>query len=565
MKMRKLLFIMGLIVAVFLIATIIGIFQLEKRIEQGVVRAFERQLEYVNLSNTMNAASNYLTDEARYYVQTGSRQHYDNYWREVRETKRRDKVIARLKELNTPERYMDLLTRAGQESNNLAMIEGEAMDALEDGDQERARTLMFDDNYQKYKSLIGSYTQKFIEETTAMSAKEVAGALSSMRFYLTLSLIEAFGLALIIVITFFLLFLKMKSLHRIDRLIYDLANKDGDLTHHLDVTSNDEIGDIATNVNDFVAKLRRIIQDIAHATQTLAATSEELSATSQETAGSADKLNNSIRDMAKAVDAQARQTSAGAEGVTDLGSLIDQNLQQVNSLNQESQSVTSLVNQGVTALHNLNANTTKSTELSSQVFAAIHETNDRVTAIARASEMIQSIAKQTNLLALNAAIEAARAGDAGKGFAVVAEEVRKLAEETSNFTDEITNTIEDLLERTKGTVSVMNTTQEIVALQNDLVKESTETFSKITQAIDSIIDTSRSLNATEAEMNGKKVSIIDNISNLTAVSEENAAITREAMEAIHAQTASIEQITSACKDVADMATHISDTINRFKY
>ena len=64
--------------------------------------AVSRQAEFKQLGIDLADASDYLTNEARRYVQFGEKTYYDNYWKEVNETKTRDKVVSRLKELNAP-------------------------------------------------------------------------------------------------------------------------------------------------------------------------------------------------------------------------------------------------------------------------------------------------------------------------------------------------------------------------------------------------------------------------------------------------------------------------------
>ena len=115
-------------------------------------KAFEEQLEFIELSHSLNVASDYLTQEVRYYAQTGDKKHFDNYWREVNETRRREKVIARLKELGTPAEYLALLEKGVAESNRLAKLEGVAMKALEDGNRDEAQRLLFGQDYEKTRT-----------------------------------------------------------------------------------------------------------------------------------------------------------------------------------------------------------------------------------------------------------------------------------------------------------------------------------------------------------------------------------------------------------------------------
>lgn len=56
-------------------------------------------------------------------VQFGDRVHFDNYWREVNETKTRERVIQQLRELNTPEEELALVEQAKQQSDDLVRLE----------------------------------------------------------------------------------------------------------------------------------------------------------------------------------------------------------------------------------------------------------------------------------------------------------------------------------------------------------------------------------------------------------------------------------------------------------
>lgn len=561
LKIKKLLLVTGTFTAVFAAAVLVGIVFLQSRqVEQR--RAFEEQLEFFELSHSLNAASDYLTQEARYYVQTGDKKHFDNYWREVNETRRREKAIERLKELGTPVQYLSLLEKSASESSNLAKLEDVAMKALEDGKREEAQRLLFGPDYDKSKDIIGGYVGEFQKAIREQQAKRVEGI--SRVFSRDLKLMIAGTVLLIFVIlgTFVVLY---RRLSRIGRLMDDLSQSAGDLTQRLKVSGSDEVAEIASHVDSFIETVQEIVVEIAHAVASLTASAEELSATSTQTADVAVGLDKSLGKVKEAALAQARDAESGASNIKVLGDLIDEDLRRVAALGEDAGKVTALVSEGIEALNKLNASASESTALSKKVYEAITETSVSVSAISKASEMVRGIAHQINLLALNAAIESARAGEAGKGFSVVAEEVRKLAEETSSFTDEITRTIGGLLGRAQEAVELIQQTQALVEIQNGHIRNTNDRFDGISNAINSVIQTSKALNESGLKMNDKKAQVVDIISSLSQLSDDNAAITLKATEAIKEQTASIDVLSKATHEVAVMSERIMETITRFKY
>jgi hypothetical protein len=95
--------------------------------------ATTRAAEFKQLGLELAKASDYLTDEVRFYTVTGEKTYFDNYWREVNETRSRDRVITQLKALGATADELALIDQAKSSSDALIRLEESAMQAVADG------------------------------------------------------------------------------------------------------------------------------------------------------------------------------------------------------------------------------------------------------------------------------------------------------------------------------------------------------------------------------------------------------------------------------------------------
>lgn len=194
----------------------------------------------------------------------------------------------------------------------------------------------------------------------------------------------------------------------------------------------------------------------------------------------------------------------------------------------------------------------------------VNITSDNVDKIKEAVFMIQDIASQTKLLSLNASIEAAHAGDSGRGFSVVATEIGKLASQSTSFSKEIEQVLSDLSNNYEMIINNVNSTYQSMTTQDNKLKITQDIFSNLEININTAIVKITSINAMVDRLDTELNYVVDMISNLSAISEENSASTQETMAAIQEMNATISQVAKKAKDIDCSAEELLDNVNVFK-
>ena len=268
---------------------------------------------------------------------------------------------------------------------------------------------------------------------------------------------------------------------------------------------------------------------------------------------SVNEIVEGTKNTAEAIENQTSKTAVIQESIQTVG-------EEANNIDDFSKSVEGSVIEGVDLINQLRSQAEKVANINIETSSTTQALNDSIQDIQGITETILGISSQTNLLALNASIEAARAGEAGKGFAVVADEIRALSESTREATEEISKIIERLISDARSASAAMSKSAEYANRQHELIEETGTKLDDIKTGTDELRQGVVQVKDSVDEVIRANSEIMDNITNLSATSEEVAAaaetvgsVSDEAMNALGQMNDTLEVISKISKEMQTMA------------
>jgi len=146
-----------------------------------------------------------------------------------------------------------------------------------------------------------------------------------------------------------------------------------------------------------------------------------------------------------------------------------------------------------TAIENVAIQAQQMAEAQAKSLEAAREVKEGMKASQTISSFIKNIADQTGLLGLNAAIEAAHAGEFGRGFGVVAGEVRKLADHSSSAAVQIDKSLNDMNGRIDQIVHQISQMTAMTESQAAITQELNASMEEISAMSQSLVDIVKSI------------------------------------------------------------------------
>ena len=403
--------------------------------------------------------------------------------------------------------------------------------------------------------------EKFIFATTA-GESAVMSRVNSTSVILTI--VAAVILLLIALIIF--LYLKNAVTKPLDMIVSSIEQMaEGHIAPNNDGVDkkNDEIGLLAKSYNRVADELSGIINEVKESCATIGESSSEVAETSDQISQTTEGIATAIQEVATGTTQQADDIQSATENVGNIGEALGRVSSTAERLTQITDSMHKSSKETAEQLTLLGRSSEEMGSSVEDISAKIGATSAAVESISEKIDDINAIAAQTNLLALNAAIEAARAGEMGKGFAVVAEEIGKLATDSAKSADEIREQMQTLLNESESAVmsseQVLKSTRE----QREVLDTTVESVNNMLNEIVETVSAVQAISNEVTESDKARGIVMDAMSGLSAVSEENAAASEETSASTQELNATVATLASAAENMNGVISKLNKDISFF--
>ncbi|MBR4528938.1 MAG: methyl-accepting chemotaxis protein [Lachnospiraceae bacterium] len=325
----------------------------------------------------------------------------------------------------------------------------------------------------------------------------------------------------------------------------------------------DEFGEIIRSTNNVIGKLDGIVSGIVRGATDIETSANQLASMSGQISQNTVDVSNAVQEIASGAATQSEEISHANISIENIGEAVEY-------VQASTASLRDIATRMQQSSHESVENLSELKNSSETMNSAINNISDKISATSYAVERINgmveaitNIATQTNLLALNASIEAARAGDAGRGFAVVAEEIGKLASDSSESASQIRTEMDALLKESQEAVSMAgdvqdtnNKQQAVIDATYASVNTMIEDINKTVTGVDTI-----SANA-EACVSAKNI-VVDAMTSLSSISEENTASSQETGAAMQELSATVTTLSSSAESLNGISDGLAKEMSFF--
>ena len=370
----------------------------------------------------------------------------------------------------------------------------------------------------------------------------------------------AFVLIVLIVITSFLLkdITKILNVCNVLRTL-DLRNRE----NLKEYCGKSETGKISASVLELAESLAGVLSDVRQSETNLSNNVEAVKAYISNTEELTQKIVVSMSEISQGASDQAEDILVAAEEVSKISDLIEENNVSLANLKDGSAEM-ELTSQNAIEILNSLSQMSETTEAAiSLINEKMDMTNKATEEIAVATDLITNIASQTNLLAINASIEAARAGDSGRGFAVVAEEIKMLSDQSEQSASKIRDIISSLISTVEEANKAVKNVSDIITRQNKDIEDTEKAFSRVMSCVKKSEQQVEEISNKNDVLGEAKDTITELITNLSAIAQENAAMSCESNLSMEDLGREMTSIMSEIDKTSQVAEELTANMGKF--
>ncbi len=225
-------------------------------------RILEEQISVRQFGENLLSASDFLTEQARFYAQSGDKEYLEAYIKEVNITKTRERVLEEMKRLHAPLNEIALVDKAKELSYDLELIEEEAFLLVEQNKLEEARDLLFSEKYKAGKQPIIDTLNLFNQTVITRCVNQALTTRKQADAALIVMMLSIIAMLVTAITSAAILSRKIKRIGEMERIAHKLADGifDVDFTPY---ESKDEFGLLAKSFNQIIHTVYGIQREIS--------------------------------------------------------------------------------------------------------------------------------------------------------------------------------------------------------------------------------------------------------------------------------------------------------------
>ncbi len=285
---------------------------------------------------------------------------------------------------------------------------------------------------------------------------------------------------------------------------------------------------------------------------------------SENSADSTSQITSAMNELASGASCMAENVNDINDQMIEMGNKVVEIEDNVSGLTDNAQKMNEVSRDAVKHMTEVMRNSESTVTAVEQINEQILLTNDSISKINNAIDLIIEIASQTNLLALNATIEAARAGEAGRGFAVVADNISNLSEQSNESAATIREIATEILQNSNASVELADKIKNTIENEQNVIKETQKRFDQLNASINESVSEIGVINEKTRDLEAIKEVLVSHVTDLSAISEENAANNEEVNASVESISASMNDIVQKMLAMERSSQNLEASVSHFK-